>query len=107
MPAWNAFSFMFGPIMAVLILGVLVLALRWTFSRGKSVVAAPAKKGAPSDYGMLVPIASPSNYIEGEIMRRSLEVNGLRATLATTVDGPRIMVWPKDEHTARHILKKV
>jgi hypothetical protein len=53
-----------------------------------------------------VPIASPSNYIEGEVLRRSLVDAGLRASLAQTNDGPRIMVWPKDVEVAKQVLKK-
>lgn len=84
----------------------MVLILRWAFARGGSVVERPAKTGNPDEYGMLVPVASPSNYIEGEVMRRSLVDAGLRASLAQTNDGPRIMVWPKDVESARKILKK-
>lgn len=87
-------------------LGIMVLVLRWAFARGGSVVARPAKTGNPDEYGMLVPVASPSNYIEGEVMRRSLVDAGLRASLAQTNDGPRVMVWPKDVEFARKILKK-
>jgi hypothetical protein len=53
-----------------------------------------------------VPIASPSNYIEGEVLRRSLIDAGVRASLAQTNDGPRIMVWPKDVEAAKKIIKK-
>lgn len=84
----------------------MVLILRWAFARGGSVVERPAKTGNPDEYGMLVPVASPSNYIEGEVMRRSLVDAGLRASLAQTNDGPRIMVWPKDVKSAKRILKK-
>jgi hypothetical protein len=84
----------------------MVLILRWTFARGSSVVERPAKSGSPDEYGMLVPVASPSNYIQGEVLRRTLVEAGLRASLAQTNDGPRIMVWPKDVESAKKILKK-
>lgn len=87
-------------------LGIMVLILRWAFARGGSVVERPAKSGNPDEYGMLIPVASPSNYIEGEVLRRSLVDAGLRASLAQTNDGPRIMVWPKDVESAKKILKK-
>lgn len=106
MPAWNSFSYFFGPLVAFSGLGIMVLILRWAFARGGSVVERPAKTGNPDEYGMLVPIASPTNYIEGEVMRRSLIDAGLRASLAQTNEGPRIMVWPKDVESARKILKK-
>jgi hypothetical protein len=36
----------------------------------------------------------------------SLVDAGIRASLAQTTDGPRIMVWPKDVEAAKKILKK-
>jgi hypothetical protein len=97
----TSYSYAIGPIMAFVFLGVLILLLRWAFRRGVSVVAAPPRKGTTDDYGLLVPIATPPTYVEGEIMRRSLEDAGIRATLAQTLEGPRVMVWPGDEQRAR------
>ncbi len=105
-PAWNSFSFAFGPIVAVVLVGVFALILRWAFSRGGSVVAAPPTLGPDDDYGLLVPVASPSTYVEGEILRRRLEDQGVRANLASTLDGPRVMVWPVDEAKARAVLAR-
>lgn len=105
MPAWNAFSFVFGPLFALLGIGLLVLVLRWAFSRGSSVVAAAPSPGAADEYGLLVPVAAPSTYVEGEIWRRTLESGGIRANLAQTLDGPRLMVWPADEARARALLR--
>lgn len=104
MPSWGSFSYAFGPIMAIALIGVFVLILRWVFSRGSSVVAAPPRSGTVEEYGLLVPVASPATYVEGEIQRRQLEDSGVRATLATTLDGPRIMVWPQDADRARELL---
>ena len=87
--------------------GVLILLLRWAFRRRESVVAAPPRPGAPDDYGLLVPVGTPGTYVEGEIWRRSLEDSGIRASLATTVDGPRILVWPADEERARALLRRL
>jgi hypothetical protein len=86
--------------------GVMILILRWAFARGTSVVERPVKPGNPEEYGMLTPIATPNNYIEGEVLRRTLVDSGIRASLAQTNDGPRIMVWPKDVDSAKAILKK-
>ena len=83
-----------------------MLILRWAFARGGSVVERPARSGNPDEYGVLVAVASPSNYIEGEVLRRLLVDAGLRANLAQTNDGPRIMVWPNDVESAKRILKK-
>ncbi len=68
----NSFSYLFGPIVAFLAIGVLVVVLRWAFnSRKTSVVAAAPKAGSQDEY---------------------------------TLDGPRVMVWPKDEQRARQTL---
>jgi hypothetical protein len=105
-PTWNAYSYVFGPLLAFGGLGLLIVLLRWTFKRGTSVVAAPGKPGQPDEYGLLVPISTPATFIEGEIQRRALMDAGVRASLATTNDGPRIMVWPDDVERARTLLTR-
>ena len=103
----NSYSYVVGPLIAFAGLGILVLMLRWTFKRGGSLIAAPAQQGQPQEYGMLVPIASPGSYIQGEMWRRSLEDEGIKATLTQTLDGPRIMVWPQDEQRARGLVQRM
>lgn len=101
----GSFSYAFGPIIAFVAIGLLVIILRWAFSSKRtSVVAAASKPGTADEYGMLTAIASPANYIDGEILRRRLEDAGIRANLASTLDGPRVMVWPADEQRARDVL---
>ena len=106
MPSWGSFSYASGPLVAFVLIIVFVVILRWAFRRGSSVVAAPPKAGADSEYGLLVPVAWPGSYVEGEVLRRHLEDNGIRANLATTIDGPRVMVWPQDEERARAALAR-
>ena len=106
MPAWKAFSFAFGPLFALLGIGLFAIILRWAFSRGSSLVAAPPKPGSSDQYGLLVVASIPATYIEGEMQRRTLEDAGLRANLANTLDGPRGMVWPSDLVAAQELLKK-
>ena len=106
MPSWGSFSYAFGPIMAIGLVGVFALILRWAYRRGSSVVAAPARPGQADEYGLLVPVASPPTYVEGEMLRRTLEDAGVRANLASTLDGPRLMVWPQDESRARAVLSR-
>lgn len=105
MPGWGSYSYLFGPLLAAGILGVLIAILRWAFGRGVSVVAAPGRPGREDEYGLLVPIASPPTYVEGELMRRRLEDAGIRANLATTNEGPRLLVFPADEARARAALR--
>jgi len=96
---------LFSALVAVAGIGFLVLVLRWASKRGQSLVAAPARPGRADDYGLMVAAATPSNYAEGEIARRTLEDAGVRANLAMTNDGPRVMVWPDDLERATRVLK--
>lgn len=101
----GSFSFLFGPLVAAGGLAILIFILRWAFRRGDSVVAAPARSGSVEEYGLLVSVAAPGSYVEGEMTRRRLEDAGIRANLAQTLEGPRIMVWPADESRARQVLR--
>jgi hypothetical protein len=107
MQSWGSFSYLFGPLVAAIGIGVLVVVLRWSHgTKSTSLVAKPVRPSEETDYGLLVPIASPPSYVEGEILRRTLEDNGLRANLAMTTNGPRVMVFPQDEEKARAVLKR-
>jgi len=97
-------SFLVGPLIAFGVVGILVLVLRWAFARGGSVVERRARAGGEDEYGLLVAVASPGTYIEGEVLRRTLEDARIKATLTQTLDGPRVMVFPDDEAKARRIL---
>jgi hypothetical protein len=93
-------------LLSVAVLGVLVLLLRWAFNDGgrSSVVARRPAVGRSEEYGLLVAIAAPGTYIEGEMSCRRLEDAGIRATLVTTADGPRVMVFREQEAAARQLL---
>jgi hypothetical protein len=105
MPTWGSFSYVYGPMMALVGIGVLVLVLRWAFGRGSSVVERPPLRGDPDQYGLLDSIASPGTYIEAEILRKRLADGGIKATVAMTNDGPRVMVWPSDRSRAETIAR--
>ena len=65
---------------------------------------AAALSGSPDEYGLLDSVASPDTYIEAEILRQRLEAGGIKATVAMTNDGPRVMVWPDDRRKAEAIV---
>lgn len=97
-------SFLIGPIIALAGVGVLAIILRWAYSTGGSVVSRRVRPSTEDDYGLLVPIASPGSYIEGEMIRRKLEDAKIRAVLAETLNGPRVMVWPADADLAAKLI---
>ncbi len=105
MPQWGSYSFVYGPIVAFAAVGVLMLLLRWTFRRGRSLVAAPPRAGAPDDYGLLVSVAEPPSFAEAELIRARLVGLGVRATLAPTTQGPRVLVFQEEARAARALLR--
>ncbi len=66
---------------------------------------AAARPGHEDEYGALVPVAAPGSVIEAELLRRKLVDAGIRATMARTVDGPRVLVFPEEARTARALLR--
>lgn len=106
MPSWGSFSYAAGPILAFLALGVIVLLMRWAFSRGHSLVERRPEVGSSAEYGLLVRVAAPATVIEAEVVRRRLVDAGFRATLAPTTEGPGVMVFPEDVAAARNLLER-
>jgi hypothetical protein len=105
MSGWGSYSFAYGPLVAFGVLGVLALVLRWSAKPGGSLIERRVRPSTPDDYGMLIAVAMPRTYADGEMQRLALADQGIRATLATTNDGPRVMVFPDDEARARQILR--
>jgi len=103
-PAWESWSYLFGPLTALAALGCLVLVLRWAFGRSDPVVERVPRRGHGHEYGLLVPVAAPTRRQDAEDLRCLLERSGLRATLADTVDGPRVMVFAGDAARAREVV---
>ena len=99
-----AFDELGAPLVALAVVGLLVLLLRWTFGHGKSLVTRRPVSGAPGEYGLLVVVSEPASFDEAEVQRRRLADAGIRATLAPTTEGPRVLVFPEDEGVARALL---
>jgi hypothetical protein len=98
-PDWSAL------ITSVVVVGVLALILRWAYgSGGRSLVARRPTPGRAEEYGLMVAVAAPGSFVEGEVGRQRLEAAGIRAQLVTTTDGPRLMVLEEDETKARRLL---
>ena len=104
MQSWGSYSYAYGPLVAFAVVGLLVLLLRWAFSRGQSLVERPVRPAEPDRYGLLTPVAAPRSVADGEALRRLRAAAGVRASLVVTSDGPRLMVWPDDVDRARRLL---
>ncbi|MEZ0065943.1 hypothetical protein ABIA32_001952 [Streptacidiphilus sp. MAP12-20] len=89
-----------------LVVGALVLLLRWTFSRGRHNVAQrTTRRGDPGEYGLLVPVAAPTDSAEALAQGARLDEAGIRYTVVDTKSGPRLMVWEDDADRARALLR--
>lgn len=98
-PDWSAL------ITSVAVVGVLAVLLRWAYGgRSRSLVERRPRQGGAGDYGLMVAVAAPGTFIEGEVSRQRLETAGIRARLVTTNDGPRLMVLEEDASRARRLL---
>jgi hypothetical protein len=97
-------SFVLGPLIGFAVIGLLMLFLRWAFSRGGSLIPGPARRGPPTDYGLLIEVAAPRTIDEAQQAAHRLSTAGIQATVAPTTAGPRVMVWPADEERARVVL---
>ncbi len=107
MPSWQSYSFLFGPLMVGAILLSLVLALRWAFGRGGSLVQRAAQPGEPGDYGVLVPVDAPTSYLHAGRLQAELTQAGIESTLAQTTQGLRVLVWPEHAEVARAVVRRL
>jgi hypothetical protein len=95
---------LFGFVLPLLLVGVLVLLLRWTWGRGHSLVPRQPQPGAPGEYGLLVGVAAPRDAEEARRLTDRLVQAGIRCTVARTTHGPRVMVFRDDLRRARAVL---
>jgi hypothetical protein len=105
-PAWSTYSYLFGPLVALAIMALIVVLLRWAFGRGQSLVAGEPRPGTASDYGLMVPVAGANDYVRAEMQRQMLLAAGVKANLVRTTDGPRLMVWESDRDRALDLLSR-
>jgi len=101
----DGYSFLWAPALALLAVVLLVGVLRWGFSSGGSLIARPVQRGPSESYGLLVAVAEPATAAAGEQARDQLQEAGIRATLAQTDEGLRLMVFDGDLDRARRVLK--
>ena len=104
MSGWGSYSFLFGPLVALLAVGGLLLVARWAGGQRGSLVEQPPEQGAPEEYGLMIPVASPRTSRAAEGVRSQLGAAGVRARVVDTSDGIRVMVWAEDVARARSVL---
>lgn len=105
----NSYSFLFGPLVISVALGVIILLCRWTFStshRDDRTARRLEKARSRGDYGLLVPIARVRNDDDAELLRGVLREAGIRCTVADEDEdeGAALLVFRADALRARELV---
>jgi hypothetical protein len=107
MPDMTRFAVLFG---GLLLMGVIIVALRWTWGTGKNIPAARlSDPDDPTGLGLLVEASRVPDPTAAEVLRGRLATAGIRATVRRADDPPgayRILVFPDDLKPARVVLSR-
>jgi hypothetical protein len=103
----NGYYSPIGPLLGLLLVGLLAGLLRWTYGTHRQHVAPPAESD-DHDLGLLREVAVVPTAAAAEALRRLLAADGIRATVrSTAADGSRrILVFAEDESAARMVLSR-
>jgi hypothetical protein len=101
----SRFILLFGPL---LMLGGLVLGLRWTFGTGPSLPAPRIPDPAdPTGDGLLEEVSRVPTEAAAQVLRARLGAAGIRATIGgSDAGGYRLLVFADDLANARVVLSK-
>lgn len=101
-PGTGSAPYVLGPLGVAVLLGALVLVVRWATGRGGSVAKPPRPQ-----YGLLQPIAAAWVAADLEPALRALRVAGIRCTVSDAGDRHEVLVWPEDANRARSLVRRV
>jgi hypothetical protein len=108
-PDLTRFSVLFG---GLLLMGVIMLALRWTWGTGPSLPTAQLPDpDDPTGSGLLVEASRVPDPTAAEVLRGRLAAAGIRATVRRDDDPSgarfyRILVFPDDLMSAKVVLSR-
>jgi hypothetical protein len=103
MPALDG-PFIVGPVIALVVTGVLALLLRRAQNRQDRPVYSPVP-GRPDDYGLLVPVATCRDKVDAELVREHLATAGIRSTLTAAPDSRvKVLVFADALDKARRLV---
>lgn len=104
MSSWGSYSFLFGPAVALVAVGGLLIVARWMAGGHASLIERPARPGSAEEYGLMIPVASPTAPRQAARVVAALGAAGIRCREVDTTEGARIMVWAEDVARARAVL---
>jgi hypothetical protein len=108
-PIANSYSFLAGPLVMVVALGVIILICRWVFSTGhrdERTAQRLQKARSAGDYGLLVPVATVRTRDDAEMLRSLLREAQIRCTLAedASLEAHTVLVFRADAVRARDLV---
>jgi hypothetical protein len=93
-----------GPLVALGVIGVLALVLRWTYGSGDRFPV-PRPDAPGEDYGLLRPVTVVDSADAARALRAVLSDSDIRATSSPVGDGTfRVMVFAADLERARRVV---
>ena len=107
MPVDNSYSYLVGPMVAFVALGVIVLLCRWVFStdvRDDRTARRRERALARGDFGLLVPVARVRTPEDASMLRTLLRDAGIRCTVAEQDTGTDVLVFRADALRARDLV---
>lgn len=89
----------------LIMMGVMALALRWTFGTGKDQPGPRIPDpDDPTGDGLLEEVSRVPTETAAQVLRGRLVAAGIRATVGRTPDGYRLLVFPQDLVDAKLVL---
>jgi hypothetical protein len=90
---------------AVLMLGIVLLALRWTFGTGRDQPAPYVPDpDDPTGDGLLTEVSRVPTEVAAQVLRSRLADAGIRATIGHSGEAYRLLVFPADLANARVVV---
>lgn len=92
----------FGPVIALVVVGLLAVALRWTFGSRRGGRMPRTRSG---DTGLLRPVSVVATRAEANAARAVLSDAGIRSTVDARADGRvAVLVFAEDVDRARTVV---
>jgi hypothetical protein len=96
-------AYIVGPLVALIVVGMLALVLRWTYG-SRSTPVPPDVVAGSGDFGLLREVALVETEDTANALRALLSDAGIRSTKAPAPDGrARVLVFATDLDRARQL----
>ena len=106
MPLIADLEYILAPLVALFVVGLLVLVLRWTFGSRGGRRGTP-RPGSVGDHGLLTPMITVRDPQRASDLVQSLRDEGIRASLSGPPGRQLLLVWPTEVRRAAELLRRL